>query len=272
MYVLEPITKNNLHKIFDDDAKNIIEYFIKKSVFSQPEKMCWQKNLPIQIPKEHIEQWLTQALWIESKWAWSYAIDLLDDKNKWWADVKMMSCKIDKDWSLTNNDSWETSLAQKFKSTWKWLDNLFLEWKFHIIMEERFWIYKSKLEEVIKKHDLKNVYYFIILRWWNKLYLLWMEVFLENLWSCTTSKNRTSPESVFINNFIDSELWNIKIYKAKKRMELRLKPKNWRDKDLTIEFPTELMVEEIDFREFVKNWWDIKGYWIWKAKKFFDKN
>lgn len=83
MHVLEPLKKEELHKLFDDDAKNIIEYFIKKSVFSQPEKMVWQKDLPIQIPKEHIEQWITQALWIESKWAWSYAIDLLDSKNNW---------------------------------------------------------------------------------------------------------------------------------------------------------------------------------------------
>jgi hypothetical protein len=39
MYVLKPLEKNKLHDLFDDDAKNIIEYFIKKSVFAQPEKM-----------------------------------------------------------------------------------------------------------------------------------------------------------------------------------------------------------------------------------------
>ncbi len=269
MYVLEPLKQEELHKLFDDDAKNIIEYFIKKSVFSQPEKMVWQKDLPIQIPKEHIEQWITQALWIESKGAWSYAIDLLDSKNNWWADVKMLSAKVDKDWNLTNNDSWETSLAQKFKSTWVWLDNLFIEWKYQIIMEEWFWIYKAKLENVIEEHNLKNIYYFIILRWWDKLYLLWMEVFLENLWNCSVNNDRTSKDSVFIDNFIDSDLWNIKIYKAKKRMELRLKPKNWFDKNLTIEFPTELIVDEINFREFVKNWWNIENYWKTKADNFF---
>lgn len=260
MYVLEPLKKEKLNILFDNDAKNIIEYFIKKSVFSQPEKMIWQKDLPIQIPKEHIEQWITQALWIESKWAWSYAIDLLDSKNNWWADVKMLSAKVDKNWNLTNNDSRETSLAQKFKSTWVWLDNLFIEWKYQIIMEEWFWIYKAKLKNVIDEHNLKNIYYFIILRWWDKLYLLWMEVFLENLWNCIVNNDRTSKDSVFIDNFIDSELWNIKIYKAKKRMELRLKPKNWFDKDLTIEFPIELIVDEINFREFVKDGWNIDEY------------
>lgn len=55
MYVLEPLKQEELHKLFDDDAKNIIEYFIKKSVFSQPEKMVWQKDLPIQIPKEQMD-------------------------------------------------------------------------------------------------------------------------------------------------------------------------------------------------------------------------
>lgn len=270
MYVLEPLTKEKLHELFDDDAKNIIEYFIKKSVFSQPEKMVWQKSLPIKIPKEHIEQWLTQALWIESKGAWSYAIDLLDDENKWWADVKMLSAKVDKEWKLTNNDTWETSLAQKFKSTWIWLDNLFLEWKFQVIMNEWFWIYKDKLKEVINKHDLKNIYYFIILRWGDKLYLLWMEVFLWNLWNCKVNESRTSKDSVFIDSFIDSELWNIKIYKAKKRMELRLKAKNWYDKNFTIEFPTQLIVDEINLRDLLKKWVNIQEYWKIEANKFFN--
>lgn len=271
MYVLQPLSKEQLHILFDSDAKDIIEYFIKKSVFSQPEKMIWQKELPIQIPKEHIEQWITQALWIESKWAWSYAIDLLDSDNRWWADVKMLSAKVDIEWNLKNGDSWETSLAQKFKSTGVWLDNLFIEWKYQIIMQEWFGIYKNKLQEVIKEHNLKNVYYFIILRWWDKLYLLWMEVFLDNIWSCSVNSDRTSKDSVFIDNFIDSELWNIKIYKAKKRMELRLKSKNWYDKNLTIEFPTELLVNEINFREFVKEWWDLANYSKSKVDHFFKK-
>jgi len=47
---------------------------------------------------------------------------------------------------------------------------------------------------------------------------------------------------------------------SKKRMELRLKPKNWYNKNLTIEFPTELIVDEINFRDFVKKWWDMKKY------------
>lgn len=96
-----------------------------------------------------------------------------------------------------------------------------------------------------------------------------MEVFLENLWNCSVNNDRTSKDSVFIDNFIDSDLWNIKIYKAKKRMELRLKPKKWFDKNLIIEFPTELIVDEINFREFVKNWWNIENYWKTKADNFF---
>jgi hypothetical protein len=35
-------------------------------------------------------------------------------------------------------------------------------------------------------------------------------------------------------------------------MELRLKARNWNDKDLTIEFPTELLVDEINLRDFTE--------------------
>lgn len=62
MYVLQPLTKEELEKVFDKDASLILQYFIKKSIFSQPEPMTGQKKLPVQIPKEHIEQRIAQAL------------------------------------------------------------------------------------------------------------------------------------------------------------------------------------------------------------------
>ena len=62
MYTLTPIPLNELKNFFDDNSMSILKYFIKKSVFAQPEKKKLQKDLPVQIPKEHIEQWLVQAL------------------------------------------------------------------------------------------------------------------------------------------------------------------------------------------------------------------
>ena len=49
--------------------------------------------------------------------------------------------------------------------------------------------------------------------------------------------NSKKVESIFINGFIDSTLGNAKIYKAKKRLELRLKPLAWFEQGLCIVIP-----------------------------------
>jgi len=45
--------------------------------------------------------------------------------NECGADVKMLSCKVDKNDNLTKGDSEESSLAQKFKGTGISLDDMF---------------------------------------------------------------------------------------------------------------------------------------------------
>lgn len=275
-FVLQPLTIEQLRGIFNDNSIKILNYFIKKSIFSQPERRIWQKKLPIQIPKEHIEQWLVQSLWFQWIWAGSYPIDILNEKWKWWADVKMLSADVDNNWNLTNKDSWETSLAQKFKETGINLDNLFLNRDFETIKVQWLTIYKNKLELVMQEKDLKNIYYFILLRWWNSLYLLWMEVFIENLDLAEVDLQRTDKkdvQSVFVKNFIDEKYWYVKIYKAKKRLELRLKPKNWNDDNLCLIFSLTLDDEEVNLLdEIQKENFNIDVYWKEKFEKIFQKN
>lgn len=272
-YILKPLPKDKLSSFFNNKSISIIEYFIKKSVFSQPERVIWQKKLPIQVPKEHIEQWLVQAIWIEWIWAWSYALDVINRVEKWWADVKMLSAKINDKWDLTNADTWETSLAQKFKKTWSDLDTLFKNQDFETIKKEWLWIYEDKLNQVKNSNDLENIYYFILVRGWSKLYLLWMEVLLENLNNTSVDMCRTDKkwtQSVFINWFIDTKYWYTKIYKAKKRLELRLKAKKWHEDNLCITFNLDLDTEEINLlQEINNNNFDINKYWEEKAKKIF---
>ena len=55
-FVLTPLTIIELKTFFDDKALAVITYFLKKSIISQPEKLPSQvEDLPIQIPKEHID-------------------------------------------------------------------------------------------------------------------------------------------------------------------------------------------------------------------------
>ena len=106
---------------------------MNSSLFAQPEVYKDKKNLPIQIPKEHLEQWFVQALQVEAVGAGSYPIDILK-VNKWGADVKMLSCKVDKNDNLTSGDSGDTSLAQKFKGTGISLDDMFKQEQYQEII------------------------------------------------------------------------------------------------------------------------------------------
>ena len=279
-FVLQPLSLDKLKKFFNKKSSDILDYFIKKSIFSQPERRVGQNHLPVHVPKEHIEQWLVQAIWVDSIWAGSYAIDVINRIEKWWADIKMLSAKVDNTWNLKNTDTWETSLAQKFKETWSDLDSLFHQKKYEVIKTRWLGIFKDKVEEVKKDNSLSNIYYFILIRWWTKLYLLWMEVLLENLKYTSVDFKRTEKknwnqgrQSVFINWFLNEKYWYTKIYKAKKRLELRLKAKQWYDDNLCLVFGLNIDNEEINFLdELKKENFDLNKYWLKKAKKLFNSS
>ena len=127
------------------------------SLFAQPEVYRDKPSLPIQIPKEHLEQWFVQALQVEAVGAGSYPIDILKP-NEWGADVKMLSCKVDKNSNLTNGDSGETSLAQKFVGTGISLDDMFKNEQYQDIIDGWTSIWKDKLVSVKsdKNIDIKD--------------------------------------------------------------------------------------------------------------------
>jgi len=277
-YVLRPLSKAELELLFNNDAKKVIEFFIKKSIFSQPERAVWESIKKIQIPKEHIEDWVVQALWVSWVWAGSYAVDVINEKEHRWADIKMLATKTDDFWNITNAESWEASLAQKFKWTWANLDQLFEEWKYDEIKDGRIGIYDKKMQNVIKDKNLEHVYYIILLRWDKSLYIVWMESYEENLQYVSVDIERTSwgkhkksVESVFLSWFIDDKLWSTKIYKAKKRLELRIKPKARIDRWLFLEFPINkyLSNTEINLLEVLKAEHNLDDYWIREATKLF---
>lgn len=93
-YVINPLTSEELLSFLDEKSKNIIKYFIIKSLFSQPEPKVGQKQLPIQIPKDHIEQWFTQALDVKPVGAGSGPIDIYNEREHWGADIKMLNIKL----------------------------------------------------------------------------------------------------------------------------------------------------------------------------------
>ncbi len=250
-FVLTPMSKVELSVFFDDNALRVIEFFLKKSIVSQPEKLPNQEDLPIQIPKEHIEQWIVQALGVKPIGAGSYPVDVV--ATNWGADVKMLSCKLDKKGNLNNADSGETSLAQKFGDgnfgDGNTLDDLFAQGRRKFIWSKWQDILVKKYKKVENDHNITDIYYFIVLRAGSVFHLCGLKVDLSKLKNTSINEPRSTDDSIWIQDFIKDNYGHIKIYKAKKRLELRLKPKQWVDDNMVISFDTNFEQISADIRE-----------------------
>ncbi|MDC0542877.1 hypothetical protein OAO24_05400 [Methylophilaceae bacterium] len=252
--VLTPLTLNELKSFFDKDAIKVINFFLKRSIFSQPELIKGQTSLPIHIPKEHIEQWVVQALGVNPKGAGSYPVDVI--ANNWAADVKMLSSKVDDKGNLKNGDSGETSLAQKFSDDnfgTENLDTLFTDKKFDLIW--KFWkkILVNKYKEIYKIQKIQSIYYFFILRAGKKFHLCGLKVDLSKLKNTAVDISLSTKNNIRIKNYINDEFGNIKIYKAKKRLELRLKAKKWVEDKKVITFDSNFKQRFINIRKTLNN-------------------
>ena len=228
--IIKPLTKIELEDFFTSDAQNLLKYFLFKAIFSQPELLKGQDKLPIHVPKEHIEQWLVQSLGAKPVGSGSYPVDIIDKIKKYGADAKMLSWNGKK-----NSISGETSLAQKFKDAGNDLDEAFKNKDFSSIVSDWSDLFEKKLDKVFTDFkDIKKIYYFFVIRENNNFHICGMKVNKNKI--KFMEEERHSDSSIWLKNVIDSRYGQSKIYKAKKRMELRLYPYNWVEDNLVISF------------------------------------
>jgi len=224
MYVIEFLKKEEILEIFDNNSSAVIEYLLRKALYSQPEILPGQKVGYIQITKEFLEQWIAQGLGWNIVGSGSYPIDVYSDALKCGADVKFMSAHIHTDGRFSSDQSGETSLGQKFTGSGNELDQDFANKSHDKILNGWKGILDAKINTPIKDFGLNQIYYFIFIRGGDTINLAVAKVDVNRIQNITVGKFTGS--SVFVNGFIDEKYGNVKIYKAKKRMELRCLPKN----------------------------------------------
>ncbi len=251
--ILTPLSYEELEAIFDNTALKVLDLCMKKTLIAQPERLVGQHQLPIQVPKEHIEQWVVQAIGAIPVGAGSYPIDVIK-VNEFGADIKMLSCKVNTSGELSDTTSGETSLAQKFTSAGVNLDLAFAKKEYDAIANDWCGILKAKLDRVKKEQGLNTIYYIFILRASTKFYLCATKVNVDMIDTMTANIDKSTSTSVFVDNVIDDNFGNAKIYKSKKRLELRLKPKYWVDNNYVITFDfSNYMPPMVDLRALVEN-------------------
>ncbi len=270
MFVLEFLTKGQIEAIFDEDSGIVIDYLLKKVLYSQPELLPGEKAGNIQMTKEFLENWVAQALGWKVIGAGNYPIDVYSEKDKIGADVKFLSAKTDKNGEFKTGTSNETSLSQKFTSAGKNLDQLFKQKKKKAILEGWIDILVEKNNIPITDYGLDHIYYFIFIRGGSSINLAIAKVNKDLIPKVKVSK--LTETSAFISGYVDDRYGNVKLYKSKKRIELRCVPKNLDEDNLLIkwEFGESLKLQKpIKLRGLVKDKNKFKQYIAQQIKVFF---
>lgn len=111
----------------------------------------------------------------------------------------------------------EKSVMQNF-STGSNLDILFNKSKGNDAVE----IFKNKLSVKYDLYKEKEIYYAIFVCHKKNIYLVCFKLFPENIKNMEFISFSKANKTILIDNFIDAQYGNFKLYKSKKRLELRL--------------------------------------------------
>ena len=247
--IITPLSKDEILNIFDSKALEILNYYIQLNCFSHPESKVNQDNINFQVTKEYMEQWVVQAINAEPLGAGSYPVDV-KTKN-FIADIKSMKIKTNTKGQITNSESGETSLGQKFDIDN--LDSLFTENKRDDIKNLWVKILDSKYKKAIKETNINKILYIFLMPSATTYFLFIFQldhtkIKKENI---SVNNNRSTKDSVYLDGMISELYGSTKIYKAKKRLELRLKPKKLIDdgyfyKIADMKYPNKINIRDID--------------------------
>ena len=251
MHYFNPVSKGELLTIFDEKAIFILKHFIKRSQINQPEVIESENNLTFQVINEHVELWFSQALNLKRIGQGSSPIDLVSSNNEIGADIAVLHYKSNKN-GISRAETGEKSIFQKFSDE-KWsglgstLDDLFDKNENDKIAEAANNIFFDKLSSI--NHIADNYYFILMLppSGLSKAFLIALKLNTENKLEPLVKKRL--KESVVLDNFIDESYGSVKVYKAKKRVELRIKPKPFLDKHNYLEFEIDNNFKKVILRD-----------------------
>ena len=262
MYMV-PLSKEKLSLIFDEKAQLILNYYIAKNLFAEPDPLNNHSEVSFRAPNEHAEQWIAQAIGGKRIGAGSYPIDVLNTDETFGCDIAILTAKTLVSGELSTATSGEKSIGQQFSDeAWAGefsLDELFREEKIYEIAKSSNDIFFEKFNNIKKDYPtIDNIYYFFLLihSQKNKVYLFGLNIDIETkkeIGNPVRVGKRTDMKNVVLDNFINSEFGEVKTYKSKKRMEIRLRTKYLVDNNYCITFNTEKRRNLLNLRDFEKN-------------------
>ena len=113
MYMV-PLNNEELSLIFDEKAQLILNYYIAKNLFAEPDPLNHQSEVSFRAPNEHAEQWIAQAIGGKRIGAGSYPIDVLNSDETFGCDIAILTAKTLASGELSSGTSGEKSIGQQF--------------------------------------------------------------------------------------------------------------------------------------------------------------
>ena len=276
--VLEEVKLDELNKIFDKNSKNVFDFLLQRTVISYPEFLPGQNNTALYLEKKQCEQWVVQSLGLKPVGEGSYPIDGINNKIGY--DVSSLALGQTPTGKMKKQTG-EKSLSQKFEDENFGdendnLDSLFNSEKYDEIIKAWKNILKKKWEGTIKDQNLNDLYLInlILYKPENKLMIFLLKINHNNLDEVTKGKVSAKKTSVWFNNFIDEKFGNVKVYKSKKRVELRICPQEFIKNKSFLNFDINNKIDTKNLREIFDNKNKKNKYLLKQSKrikKFFSK-
>jgi hypothetical protein len=122
---------------------------------------------------------------------------------------------------INGNQSNEKSIIQNFKNSGNNLDNYFKNKKYDDAIKIFINDYKKKIIEFKSKKNCDNLYYLSFISTSEHIYLSAFKININNLEHVISNGSTIQAKSIHIKNFINDKYGYVKLYKSKKRIELR---------------------------------------------------
>ena len=126
---------------------------------------------------------------------------------------------------MNGSQSNEKSLIQNFKNSGNSLDTIFLERRDSDAVTGFMKDLQAKLKDAVVKFALTGIYIFAFISTYDDVYLCSFKYNIDAIEHVSSAGFTRRGNSVYVNGFIKKEFGNVKVYKAKKRVELRLTKK-----------------------------------------------
>tara|TARA_Y100000389_G_scaffold204979_1_gene261533 strand:+ start:4033 stop:4953 length:921 start_codon:yes stop_codon:yes gene_type:complete len=193
-----------------------LQEYIKKYISNRNE-LYMEKKSNLWLESIFTEWWIAKSINGKEIGAGNSPIDIHKDK------IGIDVFNVCLNGNMTN----EKSIMQNFTSSGKDLDTYFTKENYDEIVELFKKEYIEKILKVYRTYKLDELYYIGFISTKKEIYMTILKVNLDilqsiNLITEKVCNNKKDICSINIKNMIKNDFGNIKLYKAKKRLELRL--------------------------------------------------